>query len=383
MVGQQQESVIYTFDGCDGSNSGTLDTMATIEGNPGCECGVIVNALELDGNNDRVSIPDTVGSLFDDDFTVSFYFQASNTSNTTDIFSYRTSCEIDSTFSVKYIPVSNSVRVEIAENFNNIIDLQGSLSSSCWHHITVTKFNLQYSLFIDGQLVDQVLARRRIPYGKNAKLWIANSPCLAFTEDRIIGKIDEFEIKNYALSLTEVSSAYVSPDRILTPDTTIFLGEQVQILTGPSCAQLISWSPTADLDAGDIPDPVATGNITTEYVVSFADINCSSMDTILINVVDPEALLCGDLLLPKAFTPNDDNLNDVYRISNAFIVQDLISFEIFDRIGEKVYSGSDKRMGWDGSYKGQMVNPGMYLYKIKYVCDNQEYIKLDNFTVLR
>lgn len=384
MVYGQEESVIYTFDDCDGTDIGTLNATADVQGNPDCSCGVIGDALVMDGNNDRVNIPDTARLLFEDDFTVSFYFQSSNVSNTTDIFSFRTSCDVDSTLSIKYIPVSNSIRVEIAENFNNIVDLAAPLrENACWHHVTLTKFNLIYSLYIDGVLQDEVLAGRRVPFGKNARIWIGNSPCLAFTEDRIIGKVDELEIINTALSLNEVAATYVMPDRIITRDTTIFFGNSIQLETGTTCSTSIQWSPDGDLDDATISDPTVTGTMSETYFVSFTDSNCIATDSVRVNVVDPNALQCEDLLLPKAFTPNQDNLNDIYRISNVFIIQDLLSFEVFNRWGERLYITNNKDAGWDGSYNGQEVNPGMYIYKVKYTCENQEFVKLDNFTVLR
>ena len=363
MMGQNVESVIYTFDDCDGTDIGTLNATADVQGNPDCGCGVIGDALIMDGNNDRVSIPDTARSLFIDDFTVSFYFQSSNTSNTTDLFSYRTTCDVDSTLSIRYIPTTNSIRVEIAENFNNIIDLDGALrDNGCWHYITLTKFDLRYSLYIDGVLMDDVLAGRRVPFGRNARIWLANSPCLAFTEDRIIGKIDELSILNTALSFNEVSLGYVRPDRVLTSDTTIFRGNTVQLETGPTCADNIQWTPSADLDNDMVPDPVVTGTTSATYVVDFIDNNCVASDSVRVNVVDPNALNCDDILLPKAFTPNQDNLNDTYGISNGFIVQELISFEVFDHWGERMYITTNKDAGWDGSYKGQEVNWMLHSY---------------------
>lgn len=384
MMYGQRESVMYTFDDCDGTDIGTLNATADVQGNPDCGCGVIGDALVMDGNNDRVNVPDTARLLFEDDYTVSFYFQSSNVSNTTDIFSFRTSCDVDSTLSIKYIPVSNSIRVEIAENFNNIIDLAAPLrDNGCWHYVTLTKFNLIYSLYIDGALQDEVLANRRVPFGKNAKIWIGNSPCLAFTEDRIIGKVDELEIINTALSLNEIAAGYAMPDRVVTRDTTIFFGNSIQIETGPTCASSIQWAPDGDLDDATIADPTVTGTMSETYTVAFTDNNCVATDSVRVNVVDPNALQCEDLLLPKAFSPNQDNLNDIYGISNVFIIQDLISFEVFNRWGERMYITSNKDAGWDGSYNGQEVNPGMYIYKVKYTCENQEFVKLDNFTVLR
>ena len=384
VTSQVDKSAIFTFNDCSGINSGDFGGDAEPMGDAGCECGVSGNSVSLDGNNDRIALPDTLREIFDDDFTVSFYFSTRNTMGTVDIFSYRSSCNADSAMSIRYVPMTNELRVELVKDFNNLINLQAYLDQSkCWHQVVVTKFELNYSLYLDGQLVDNVLADEQIRFGKEAKIWIANSPCLAFTEERIEGEIDELELHNFAFSPFDVVDFNLLPDRILTGDTTIFIGEQLQLELGPTCAGNISWSPSAGLDAVDVADPIVTGITSTDYIVELNNNTCISRDTVRVNVVDPEALQCDDLLLPKAFTPNNDGLNDLYGISNDFIVQELVSFEIFDRWGELIFSTLNKNDGWDGYFKGQPVNPGMYLYKIKYICENEEYISLDNFTVLR
>ena len=83
----------------------------------------------------------------------------------------------------------------------------------------------------------------------------------------------------------------------------------------------------------------------------------------------PTGLDCEEVFLPKAFTPNGDGLNDTYGISNPFAIQQLISFEIFDRWGGLAYSAThlmpnDLRSGWDGTIEGKPAWPGTYVYKI-------------------
>ena len=382
--GQDEKFISFDFDDCTGFGKGYVDLEADVQGAPNCDCGVAGSSFTLDGNNDRILFPDTLRELFEDDFTISFYFAPRNQSGTIDIFSFRTTCDKDSSLSIVYRPEEGTVRAEIAESFRNIYELKAPVSSDkCWIQVTLAKFGLVYSLYIDGNLEAQEVATRIIPFGKEAKMWIANSPCIVFTEDRLQGGIDEVEIYNYAISNTEIASLYLSPDQILTADTTIFIGETVQLELGPTCATNITWSPSEGLNEDDIIDPVVTGVQTTDYAVQLSNSICVSRDTVRINVVDPDALQCDDLLLPKAFTPNNDGLNEFYRISNAFIVESLISFEIFDRWGERVYLGTNKIEGWDGNFKGQEVNPGMFLYKIKYTCENTEFVKVDNFSVLR
>ena len=48
-----------------------------------------------------------------------------------------------------------------------------------------------------------------------------------------------------------------------------------------------------------------------------------------------------------------------------------------------MWTGSNKNDTWDGSFKGSAVNPGMYIYKVKYSCNGNSFVKVDNFSVLR
>jgi gliding motility-associated-like protein len=110
---------------------------------------------------------------------------------------------------------------------------------------------------------------------------------------------------------------------------------------------------------------------------------CTSEDSIRITVIDPESIECGDILLPSAFTPNGDGLNDGFGISNIFATGDLLSLEVFDRWGNIVFRTNDVRGKWDGFYKGQAVNPGVFLYKVQYKCEGKENVKSGSVTVIR
>ncbi|MFN9940082.1 MAG: gliding motility-associated C-terminal domain-containing protein, partial [bacterium] len=80
---------------------------------------------------------------------------------------------------------------------------------------------------------------------------------------------------------------------------------------------------------------------------------CVATDSIYISVVDPNTLSCNTVFLPGAFTPNGDGLNDVYGISNPYAIQQLHTFEIFDRWGARVFYTTQVFDQWDGSFQGQ------------------------------
>jgi gliding motility-associated-like protein len=88
-------------------------------------------------------------------------------------------------------------------------------------------------------------------------------------------------------------------------------------------------------------------------------------------------------LVPTAFTPNADGLNDELRISNAPVIDQLIAFEIYDRWGNRVFVTDDLNGTWDGSYGGSPLNPGTYLWRVNYWCNGRENVTMGEVTLLR
>lgn len=77
-----------------------------------------------------------------------------------------------------------------------------------------------------------------------------------------------------------------------------------------------------------------------------------------------EEVVRKELLIPNAFSPNNDGQNDLFRISNI-TDEKLIDFKVFNRWGTILFRTSDPREGWDGSYKGQVQPVGVYGYVIR------------------
>jgi gliding motility-associated-like protein len=106
-------------------------------------------------------------------------------------------------------------------------------------------------------------------------------------------------------------------------------------------------------------------------------------DTLTINVINPEDLPCDEVFLPKAFTPNGDLLNDLFGISNPYILQQLEIFEIFDRWGTRVFATDNPFDTWDGTYKSQPLNPGLFIWRVEYSCENQAQSATGTVTIIR
>ena len=79
--------------------------------------------------------------------------------------------------------------------------------------------------------------------------------------------------------------------------------------------------------------------------------------------------------LPTAFTPNHDGLNDRFKP----LIYDVgeMKYQIFSRWGELLFEGNESDEGWDGTYKGEMVQLGNYLIHVTYsYTSSNHYIKM-------
>lgn len=75
------------------------------------------------------------------------------------------------------------------------------------------------------------------------------------------------------------------------------------------------------------------------------------------------------LYLPNVFTPNGDHLNDRFNFKTPVSVKDIERFMVFDRWGNLLYleqypDFQSDNWGWDGTFRGQTVQPGVYTYVV-------------------
>ncbi len=86
---------------------------------------------------------------------------------------------------------------------------------------------------------------------------------------------------------------------------------------------------------------------------------------------------------PNSITPNDDRLNDVFRLEGLGGVSDF-RIQIVNRWGEEVFLSNDPASGWDGTYQGEIVSEGVYMYYASFrYFDGKSYVFRGTITVLR
>jgi gliding motility-associated-like protein len=122
------------------------------------------------------------------------------------------------------------------------------------------------------------------------------------------------------------------------------------------------WAPAATLNNPNIATPLATPSATTMYVVTGTDAaGCVNLDSVQVKVIYAEK---GGYFMPTGFTPNNDGLNDCYGVKLWGTITE-IEFSIYNRWGERIFYSTKPGDCWNGTYKGVLQTPDVYVYMIR------------------
>jgi gliding motility-associated-like protein len=183
-----------------------------------------------------------------------------------------------------------------------------------------------------------------------------------------------------------VDSAFF--DIYVAPFENVYAGEDTLITLGASVvldasgADQFSWSPTESLSCGYCSTPTATPFETTEYCVTGTDLwGCTTEDCVRIEVT----IECETFFAPNVFAPAEGGHteNDCYKIYGTECF-DTFKLSIYNRWGEVVFESENKEDCWDGTYRGQEVDSGVFVYQLDGVLvTGQEFARKGNITLVR
>ena len=142
------------------------------------------------------------------------------------------------------------------------------------------------------------------------------------------------------------------------PDKVIVKGDSA-VLEGLSNSPigLISWQPNQYISSGNELNPTVSPPVTTTYLLTIASAACgTASDSVTVKVYP-------GLFVPNAFSPNNDGVNDKWRIETleAYPGAEL---KVYNRFGELVYEYAAGSGWWDGTYKNKLQLTGAYPYMI-------------------
>ncbi|MBX2893523.1 MAG: gliding motility-associated C-terminal domain-containing protein [Saprospiraceae bacterium] len=146
-------------------------------------------------------------------------------------------------------------------------------------------------------------------------------------------------------------SAYPPLSLTMPPDTTLRIGARLVLNVKASGTGTLNfaWSPTLGLDCGNCLSPEASPLSTTLYSLTVSDANgCEAQDSVLVTVDD----VCV-VVIPNAFTPNGDGVNDLFYPKTDPCVRLVRTWRVVSRWGDTVFESrnfmpNDLNYAWDG-----------------------------------
>ncbi len=168
---------------------------------------------------------------------------------------------------------------------------------------------------------------------------------------------------------TMVNYICVSPDPIAaflpTPNVLTELDPTSQMVNMSQNADVYAWNfGDGSLSNATSPShtfPTGPGSYTIELI---AISNAGCRDTAYATVVVQEETI---FYVPNTFTPDNDEFNQTFQpvFSSGYDPFDF-NMLIFNRWGEIVFETNNDKVGWDGTYHGEIVKDGTYTWKIEF-----------------
>jgi gliding motility-associated-like protein len=163
----------------------------------------------------------------------------------------------------------------------------------------------------------------------------------------------------------------------------LYAGNYVQLDGSTSYGgNAFNWSPFINMSANNVASPYVAPMTTTQYILAYTDTTngCVDRDTVTVFVKE-----CADLIIPNAFSPNQDGADDYFMIMNPDAIYKLEQFTVYNRWGQKVFDTDDKSsQGWDGKFNGRDQEIGVYVYLIIAECGGgKQFKRKGNLTLIR
>jgi len=188
----------------------------------------------------------------------------------------------------------------------------------------------------------------------NSYLWQDNSmqPVYAVTSTGTYRVTVTNEFNCSATARVIIKNIVPLPKDFLPRDQSLCAGNVLKI--NVPGYRSYTWNTGAGNALVEIRDPGIYSLTVTDFN------NCTGSDSIMIYETN-----CIPTGIPNAFTPNNDGKNDHFRPGlNVEVTGYLL--QVYNRNGQLVFQSKEISKGWDGRYKNQQLDPGTFVYLVKF-----------------
>lgn len=197
-----------------------------------------------------------------------------------------------------------------------------------------------------------------------------------------------------SLSSTAVVTVHPRPQAHfeITPEKAVLSDDEIHFLNYSTNAVQFKW----DFGDGITSDSFEPSHTYTKFsnfdvrLTVFSDWGCSDSLVVLNAFSGPEySIDFPNAFIPNAqgpsggyYSPKSDEAAQVFHPSFSGVSD--YQLKIFSKLGIPIFESSDINLGWDGYHKGQLCEPGIYIWKVRGKYRNGEpFIKMGDVILLK
>jgi PKD repeat protein len=178
----------------------------------------------------------------------------------------------------------------------------------------------------------------------------------------------------------------ISPEKVVLPD------DEIRFLNYSANGIQYKWD-FGDGNTSDLFEPrhkyLKFSNYNVQ-LVAISENGCSD-SLVVMNAFSGSEYF---IEFPNAFIPNPEGPSGGYYSSKSDEMAQVFhpsfsgvsdyQLKIFSKLGILIFESNDLNIGWDGYFKGQLSNPGVYVWKVRGTFSNGEpFIKMGDITLLK
>lgn len=260
----------------------------------------------------------------------------------------------------------------------------------------ITPFLVDTAASVNGRLIyctnEPITAQLLVDNPASTAQWFLNNEMIdgANTVDYRPSKIGSYRAEIRQNGCIDTSRQFVIRHAAV-PKANFIVEKEIQCLNEPvvftnrttiegsePISYLWRFSDGDTLQREDALKAFRTNGIHTATIIATSGTDC-------VDSIQKQVMIIDDcnLVLPTAFTPNRDGKNDELR---PFLpgAKGLKRFSIYNRWGNVVFNTSNEAEGWDGTYKGEPLPTGVYVWVLEYISkENKIVSKKGTVTLIR
>jgi len=154
-------------------------------------------------------------------------------------------------------------------------------------------------------------------------------------------------------------------------DTLLCRTEELTLSAYPGADSYL-WS------TGQTTQTIVFDSVGPVWATAYLD-GCPYTDSLLI---DERTVDCSFAVVPSGFSPNNDSKNDILNVLTKRVSE--YEIVIYNRWGQEVYRGTNNDFGWDGTYKDEMQDMGVFSYVLNWKnLSGQKFVGSGSITLVR